>query len=60
MQDKCKLHNNCNNESQTVEYMASITGTKGMCIYNKGLVLYCPAVTSPIFATYFQEKEGGA
>ena len=23
------------------------------------IVPYCPAVTPPLFATYFQEKEGG-
>ena len=23
------------------------------------LIPYCPAVTPPLFATYFQEKEGG-
>ena len=29
------------------------------CIQFSNLVPYCPAVTPPPFATYFQEKEGG-
>ena len=30
-----------------------------MCVFVHIYIPYCPAVTPPPFATYFQEKEGG-